>query len=129
LEGVQKITKDNQDRGLPAEIKNGNLPSYAIYFEGNCSSTRFRTLAKEKGYYLPNQVGGFFFNLYFLLPGIKSNVKGITNYTIFFLLWRCDPTRSMASSFLRFLDHTQRRTAVGRTPLDEWSARRRDLYL
>ena len=28
-----------------------------------------------------------------------------------------------------FLDHTQRRTTVGRIPLDEWSARRRDLYL
>ena len=28
-----------------------------------------------------------------------------------------------------FLDHTQRRTTVGRTPLDKWSARRRDLYL
>ena len=47
----------------------------------------------------------------------------------FFFLWRCDPTRVMASSFLRFLDHTQRRTTVGRSPLDEWSARRRDLYL
>ena len=35
----------------------------------------------------------------------------------------------MASSFLRFLDHTQRRITVGRTPLDEWPARRRDLYL
>ena len=33
------------------------------------------------------------------------------------------------SSFTRFLDHTQRRTTVGRTPLDEWPARRRDLYL
>jgi len=30
---------------------------------------------------------------------------------------------------MRILDHTQRRTTVGRTPLDEWSARRRDLYL
>ena len=28
-----------------------------------------------------------------------------------------------------FLDHTQRRTIVGKTPLDEWSARRRHLYL
>ena len=28
-----------------------------------------------------------------------------------------------------FLDHTQWRSTVGRTPLDEWSARRRDLYL
>jgi hypothetical protein len=35
----------------------------------------------------------------------------------------------MAFSFLRFLDHTQRHTTVGRTPLDKWSARRRDLYL
>jgi len=29
---------------------------------------------------------------------------------------------------MRFRDHTQRRTTVGRTPLDEWPARRRDLY-
>jgi hypothetical protein len=28
-----------------------------------------------------------------------------------------------------FLDHTRRRSTVGRTPLDEWSAHRRDLYL
>ena len=35
----------------------------------------------------------------------------------------------MASSFTRFLDHTRRRTTVERTPLDEWSTRRRDLYL
>jgi hypothetical protein len=33
------------------------------------------------------------------------------------------------SSYMRFLNHTQRRTTVGRTPLGEWSARRRDLYL
>jgi hypothetical protein len=45
------------------------------------------------------------------------------------LLWRCDPTRIMASSFFRFLDHTQRHTTVGRTSLDKWPARRRDLYL
>ena len=47
----------------------------------------------------------------------------------FVFFWRFGPTRAMASSFLRFLDHTQRRITVGRTPLDEWSARRRDLYL
>jgi hypothetical protein len=28
-----------------------------------------------------------------------------------------------------YLDHTQRRSTVGRTPLDERSARRRDFYL
>ena len=35
----------------------------------------------------------------------------------------------MERLFLMFLDHTQRRTTVGRTRLDEWSARHRDLYL
>jgi len=39
------------------------------------------------------------------------------------------PQWAMASSFTRFLDHTQRRTTVGRTPMDEWSVRRRDFYL
>ena len=39
------------------------------------------------------------------------------------------PQWARASSFTTFLDHTQRRTTVGRTPLDEWSACRRDLYL
>jgi len=48
---------------------------------------------------------------------------------IFFLLWRCGPTRAMATSFMKFLDNTKRRTTVVRTPPDEWSARRRDLYL
>ena len=35
----------------------------------------------------------------------------------------------MASSFLRFLDHTQRGTTLTSTLLDESSDRRRDLYL
>ena len=39
------------------------------------------------------------------------------------------PQWARPSSFTRFLDHTQRRITVGRTPLYEWSARRRDLYL
>jgi len=46
-----------------------------------------------------------------------------------FSYWRCGPTRAIASSVLRFLDHTQRLTTFGRTPLDEWSACRRVLYL
>jgi len=37
--------------------------------------------------------------------------------------------RALASSCSRFLDNTQRRATVGRTPLDEWSAHHRDLYL
>ena len=47
----------------------------------------------------------------------------------FFLIWRNIPHWVRASSFTRFLDHTQRRTTVGRTSLNEWPARRWDLYL
>ena len=50
------------------------------------------------------------------------------NY-IFFWGGATVPSGPGASSFTRFLDHTQRRTTVSRTPLEEWSARRRDLYL
>ena len=39
-----------------------------------------------------------------------------------------DPTWVMAFSFL-LVDHTQRHITVDRTPLDEWSFRRRDIYL
>ena len=49
--------------------------------------------------------------------------------SFFFFSWRKSPQWAKASSFTRFLDHTQRRTTVGMTPLDEWSASRRDLYL
>ena len=64
-------------------------------------------------------------------PVNASIVTWIRQWTLpcFFPLWRCGPTRAVASSFTRFLDHTQRHTTVGRTPLDEWSARRKDLYL
>ena len=42
----------------------------------------------------------------------------------FTALWR-----ALASSLAMFHDHIQRRATVGRTPLNEWSVRRRDLYL
>jgi len=56
-------------------------------------------------------------------------IIGLCTINVIFFLWRCSPTRAMASSILRFLYHTQRCITVGRTPLDEWSARRRDLYM
>jgi len=48
---------------------------------------------------------------------------------IYFCLGVIAPQWARTSSFTRFLDHTQRRTTVGRTPMDERSARCRDLYL
>jgi hypothetical protein len=46
-----------------------------------------------------------------------------------FFLARKPPQWVRASTFTRFLNHTQWRNTVGRTPLDEWSARRRDFCL
>jgi len=45
------------------------------------------------------------------------------------VFWRDSPQWARASSFMRLLDHTRRCTTVSRTPLDEWSAHHRDLYL
>jgi hypothetical protein len=39
------------------------------------------------------------------------------------------PARVRTASFLKFLDHTQWHTTVGRTPLDEGSARPKHVYL
>jgi len=51
---------------------------------------------------------------------IRINYEaGLLLILTFYFLWRCGPTQAMASSFTRFLDHTQRRTTVGTTPLDE----------
>ena len=50
-------------------------------------------------------------------------------YVIFFFFWRNSRQWARASSFSRFLDHTQPHTTIGRTPLDERSASRRNLYL
>ena len=58
---------------------------------------------------------------------INSSGHYLIKPVTFFL--RNSPQWARASSFLRFLDLTQQRTTVSRTPLEERSARRRDLYL
>ena len=46
-----------------------------------------------------------------------------------FFLWRLQPNPGHGLLIpWGFRDHTQRNTTVGRTPLDEWSARHTDLY-
>ena len=51
------------------------------------------------------------------------------SYIIFFFFGAATQRGSWPPHSWGFLDHTQRRTTVGRTLLDEWSARRRDHYL
>jgi len=82
----------------------------------------------DEDYYYDNSKNVNIDNVIILIGIIVLNMKDYI-HIIYFFLWRCDPSRVMASSFLRILDHTQRRTTIGRTPPNEWSARRRDLYL
>ena len=58
--------------------------------------------------------------LRFFPPGTTQTIVGVYFTTLY---------RALATSRTSLLDHTQRRVTVGRTPLNEWSVRRRDLYL
>jgi len=81
-------------------------------------------LPRQKSVYLPPQSMRLVAN-----SNITPNLRHYVTCNVFlFCFWRNSPQWARTSSFTRFLDHT-RRTTVGRTPLDEWSARRRDLYL
>jgi hypothetical protein len=53
-------------------------------------------------------------------PGATQSIVGVYFTALY---------RALASSLTRLLDHTQRRATVGRITLNEWSVRRRDLYL
>jgi hypothetical protein len=50
-------------------------------------------------------------------------------FLLFVCFWHDSPQWARVSSSTRLLYYTQRRTTVSRTPLDEWSARCKDLYL
>jgi len=65
---------------------------------------------------------------------VISSLMIYTYHVILFVgFWRNNtpppPQWARTSSFRKFLDHKRRRITVGRTPLDEWSVRLRDLYL
>jgi len=64
----------------------------------------------------PYKMFQFFIKIFFLYSGLLQK--------LFICFWRDSLQRARASSFTRILDQV-RRTTIGRTPLDEWSARRR----
>ena len=64
----------------------------------------------------PGVLEGFI--IVFLVQRVRIRLC-LWGLSVFLSFWSCSPTRVMVSSFRVFLDHTQRRTTVGRTPLDE----------
>jgi hypothetical protein len=99
-----------------------NRPAGWLYWD---ASICLRFLCSHKSVLLRNGQQCFIFKYARQLFSLINVNTGIS----FFSWHNTPPQWAMTSSFTRFLDHTQRRTTVGRTPLDEWSARFRDLYL
>jgi hypothetical protein len=87
-------------------------PPVCVFHIQNCFMNSFK----------PGTKGEKALNCYW--QSIYLNFKSINSF-----LLCCGPTRARASSFVKILDHTQRRTTDDRTLLDECSARRWDLYL
>jgi hypothetical protein len=67
--------------------------------------------------------------VFYVQSKLKNKYGNITEHFLF-LLWLGSLIWAWASSFRRGFTITHiRHTTLGRTPLDEWPARRRDLYL
>jgi len=115
------VTKDLYKRFLLLVI-NGCIPLLAvIWISTEIWQRIYRSNSWNTSEHLEPEVIELSTSAFFQVPDtvmcliIVLEPKSITTTAmVFFLLWRCDPTRVMASSFTRFLDHTQRRTTVGR---------------
>jgi hypothetical protein len=57
------------------------------------------------------------------------HVAKIWHFLTFFFLWRLDPIPVPGLPLRDFAITFNGHTTLGRTPLDKWSSRRRDLYL
>ena len=80
-------------------------------------------ISKRNPSWLMSRAQAYYSNV--LRPEFTRHESNLT----FLFIWHNSPQFETASSFTRLIDQTQRRTTVGRTLLDEWLARRRDLYL
>ena len=69
------------------------------------------------------------FKVVFLEYSIKKEIQFVNADFILFIFCFVFVATTPSGRGPSHLDHTQRHTTVGRTPLDEWSVRRRDLYL
>ena len=94
-----------------------------LRYYANCVSTMLTVLI------LHNVESVYFFYSDPVFPAEYTAYYFRTCLNYYVSFWPISSQWAMASKYIRFLDHTQRRITDGRTPLDEWSARRRDLYL
>ena len=117
-------------------LKADNLTTFTFWLSRNMGAS---TSWNPQGQNL-QVCNGNWFTIYILMLILIlcRNKSGFSNilttlcmehYYTFVCFWRNSPQLTRTFSFFRFLDNTKRHTTVGRTPLDEWSARRRALYV
>ena len=82
-------------------------------------SRKFRVVQKAKNFLNSRETISFPRHIFLFFPGVSTHCGCIFTAR----------QRALASSFSGFLDQTQRRATIGRTTLEDWSVRRRDLYL
>ena len=123
--------------GLPAGyLFSGERKRQAEQGLGGQTSSRKEVLREAEWWtYYNRNLSGAVFKFFMFVCEISINEEIITvcpppgatqpTVDVYFtaLYW------ALASSRTRLLNHIQRRATVGRTPLNEWSVRRRDLYL
>jgi hypothetical protein len=104
-----------------------NIPRVQVFHPVQLPASRKRWQSKDQ----------YFVN-FSIFVNTSARTSNLTNFVWFMsadfgilllLLASATHLRVLASSFLRFRDQTQWHNPVCKTPLDEWSARRRDLYL
>jgi hypothetical protein len=83
-------------------------------------NTHNRQTSMPRVAFEPTISAGEYHIIFFFSPGATEPIVGVYFTAVY---------RTSASSRTRLLDHTQRRATVGSTPMNEWSIRRRDLYL
>jgi hypothetical protein len=89
-----------------------------------CCRLRSWKINKTKRNWLPHQTGSDLTHANVYTPLL------LLLLLLLFILGSSAAQRGLwPPRFMKFLDHTQRRATVIRTPLDKWSARRWDLYL
>jgi len=105
------------------------LKNFICAASKRCSSLFFSTQASLPNFNAALAVMLWILNFVSLLICFPKCLRKAPFILFYVFLAQKTHQWARASSFTRFLDHTQRHTRVGRTPLDEWSAPRKDLYL
>jgi len=131
LYGYYQVQENPVTANFPGEIRTRHISNETAKRSTPACSIIFRYYIQGFNQYSSFVLAPLYFCSFLDTWIITWNIRCIfvCLFVYLFVFGAAAPQWARAFSFTRFLDHTQRRTTVSRTPLDEWSARRRDLNL